>query len=423
MLKQTLNNIVSNRKKIILYVITVVISVVLLILGNLIVYDDEVMFLGGYDDNACPATVTEIVYKDTENVVIDGEIAGEESIVIFKCKITAGELKGETVVATESTSAYDAVPLDLVQVGDKILIARLEDAEETEGAEWFMHDYDRTVPLWILGALFILLVLLFGKMKGVNTLISLGFTCIAVFAVFVPSVLAGRNIYFWSIIVCIYITIMTLLITNGYNKKTLAAIIGCSSGVVVAGVLTVVTSLFLKLTGITTEETIYIVQNFDIDLGALTFGGVILGAVGAVMDVSVSISSSLKELHDQVESPTFWGLVKSGVTIGRDIMGTMANTLVLAYIGCELSATLLSVVYSSSMVTLFSREKIVQEILQALVGSIGILLTIPLTAVVSAALYIGVKGIGKRPVKPGSKKDKYYVEPSIEPSLFEKTEK
>ena len=168
MLKQTLNNIVSNRKKIILYVVTVVISVVLLILGYLIVYDDEVMFLGGYDDNACPATVTEIVYKDTENVVIDGEIAGEESIVIFKCKITAGELKGETVVATESTSAYDAVPLDLVQVGDKILIARLEDAEEIEGAEWFMHDYDRTLPLWILGALFILLVLLFGKMKGVN---------------------------------------------------------------------------------------------------------------------------------------------------------------------------------------------------------------------------------------------------------------
>lgn len=425
MIKQTLQKIADNRKTVILYIITVAASAVLLILGNIIVYDDEVMFLGGYDDSACPATVTEIVYKDTENVVIDGETAGEESIVIFKCKITGGELKGETVVATETTSAYDAVPLELVEVGDRILIARLEGVEGSEdaGAEWFMHDYDRTLPLWILGALFVVLVLVFGRMKGVNTLVSLGFTCIAVFAVFVPSVLAGENIYLWSIIVCVYIIAMTLLITNGYNKKTLAAIIGCTSGVTAAGLLTVITSHFLNLTGITTEETIYITQNFDIDLHALTFGGVILGAVGAVMDVSVSISSSLKELHDQVERPTFWGLVKSGVTIGRDIMGTMANTLVLAYIGCELSATLLSVVYSSSMLTLFSREKIVQEILQALVGSIGILLTIPLTAVVSAALYMGIKNIGKKPAKPGSRSDKYYVEPSEEPSLFEKTKK
>ena len=104
-------------------------------------------------------------------------------------------------------------------------------------------------------------------------------------------------------------------------------------------------------------------------------------------------------------------------------MGTMANTLVLAYIGCELSATLLSVVYSSSMRTLFSREKIVEELLQALVGSIGLLLTIPLTAAVSSALYMGVdhfsKAARQKRRKKNPERDKYYVEPSIEPSLFE----
>ena len=214
---------------------------------------------------------------------------------------------------------------------------------------------------------------------------------------------------------------MILVLTEGFGRKTLAAVIGCASGVVVAGMLTVLMNGFLHLTGVTTEETIYIKQSFEIDLNALTFAGIILGAVGAVMDVSVSISSSLKELHDQVEKPTFKGLVRSGINIGRDIMGTMANTLVLAYIGCEMSATLLSVAYSSSMTTLFSREKIVQEILQALVGSIGILLTIPLTAVVSAALYMYIK---KAPEKREGLHitDKYYVEPAEEPSLFEKTE-
>ena len=187
--------------------------------------------------------------------------------------------------------------------------------------------------------------------------------------------------------------------------------------------MTVISAYFLNLTGITSEETIYIKMDFDIDLNALIFAGIILGAVGAVMDVSVSISSSLKEIHDQVDSPTFGGLVKSGITIGRDIMGTMANTLVLAYIGCELSATLLQAVYSSSLTTLFSREKIVTELLQALVGSIGILLTIPLTAVVSAALYTGFKWKKtdkKHKATLSQKHDKYYVEPPEEPSLYER---
>ena len=98
-------------------------------------------------------------------------------------------------------------------------------------------------------------------------------------------------------------------------------------------------------------------------------------------------------------------------------MGTMADTLVLAYIGCELSTTLLQVVYSSSVATLFSLEKIVVDVLQAFVGSIGILLTIPLTAVVSAALYVGVpKFRGNINTR---KQDKYYVEPADEPSLYE----
>ena len=109
------------------------------------------------------------------------------------------------------------------------------------------------------------------------------------------------------------------------------------------------------------------------------------------------------------------------MNIGRDIMGTMANTLVLAYIGCELSATLLQVMYSSSVSTLFSREKIVAELLQALVGSIGILLTIPLTAVVSAALYTNF-GFKRKPKPIDPTADKYYVAPAEEPSLFERND-
>lgn len=396
-----------------LYIITVVISAVLLIIGNSIVYDKEKMFLGGYDDGACSATVTAILREHVEDEIIAGETIGENVILVFDCELTSGDRKGETVMAEETIWATDTRKLDKVQVGDKIFVL------EAEGmiCDWSMYDFDRSVPLWVLGVAFVVLVLVFGRFKGVNTLISLGLTCLAVFVVFLPAVMSEKNIYFWSIITCIYITVMTLLITSGFNRKTLSAIIGCSSGVIISGLLSMLASNAARLTGFTTEETMYITMNFDIDLNALVFGGVILGAVGAVMDVSMSIASSIKELHDQVEKPTFAGLVKSGITIGRDIMGTMANTLVLAYIGCELSATVIAVAYSSSVTTLFAREKIVVEVMQALIGSIGILLTIPLTAVVSAALYMSM-----RPENDTSGGDKYYVEPSNEPSLFERME-
>lgn len=416
-----INTFKTKRTAIIVYIVTVIVSALLLYAGNRYVYDSESMFQGGYEDGACSARVTEILSSRSDDVIVDNTVIGKEFIILFDCKILSGEHKGETVMASESGTPYDTVPLEKVKVGDRILLTHSED--QNAAVEWLMYEFDRTMPLWILGIAFCAIVLLFGRMKGVNTLISLGYTCVAVFAVFVPSVLSGKNIYLWSIITCIYIIIMTLLIIDGLHKKTLAAIIGCSSGVIVSGLLTLLASHFLHLTGITTEDTIYIKQSFNIDLNALIFAGIILGSVGAVMDVSVSISSSLAELHDKVEHPTYKGLLGSGITIGRDIMGTMANTLVLAYIGCELSATLLSVVYSSSMRTLFSREKIVEELLQALVGSIGLLLTIPLTAAVSSALYMGVdhfsKAARQKRRKKNPERDKYYVEPSSEPSLFE----
>lgn len=394
-----------------LYIITVVISGLLLIIGNSIVYDKSTMFLGGYDDGASKGVVTEVLREIVDEETIDGQKIGENITVVFNCEIKNGEHKGQTVMVEETIWATDTRKLDKVSVGDKVFVLKAEGVV----CDWSMYDFDRSGPLWVLGVAFVLLVLVFGRLKGVNTLVSLGFTCVAVFAVFLPAVMSERNIYFWSILTCIYIIVMTLLITNGYNRKTLSAIIGCSSGVIVSGLLTVIVSQAAKLTGFTTEETMYITMNFKIDLNALVFGGVILGAVGAVMDVSMSISSSLRELYDQIEKPTFKALFKSGITIGRDIMGTMANTLVLAYIGCELSATVISVAYSSSVTTLFGREKIVVEIINALIGSIGILLTIPLTALVSSALYMSER-------RAHQKKDKYFVEPSDEPSLFEKSE-
>ena len=131
----------------------------------------------------------------------------------------------------------------------------------------------------------------------------------------------------------------------------------------------------------------YISTGTPIDLKAIIFAAILIGALGAIMDVSMSISSSLWEVKEKSGATSFNTLFRSGMNIGRDVMGTMANTLILAYIGSSLSIVLLLSAYSTSLIYLLNREMIVVEILQALVGSFGILFAMPLTSFICAIIY------------------------------------
>ena len=244
--------------------------------------------------------------------------------------------------------------------------------------------------LLILGGVFFLLLLVFGRMKGLNTIISLTFTVLAIFTVFIPSILSGYNIYLMSLVTCFFTIIMTLLITNGASTKSFATIMGCIFGVAVAAGLSILFEQLLRLTGMLDEHSVYLTyldSGVSIDLVALVYAMIVIGAMGAVMDVAMDISSSLYEIRLHARDIGFTSLVKSGIRIGRDVMGTMANTLVLAYIGSSLCSILLLITYSSSLRELLNRESIVVEILQALIGSTAILLTIPLTAMVCGVMY------------------------------------
>lgn len=255
-------------------------------------------------------------------------------------------------------------------------------------------EYHRVPILWFLIALFMILLVVFGRKKGVNTLISLFFTIAAIFFVYVPAILAKGNIYLWSIITCAYIIFMTLFIVSGFTKKSFAAIIGCGAGITVSGIIVVFADRFLKMTGLVNEDYLYLLMvdtENPIDIKAVIFGAIIIGAIGAIMDVSMSISASLAELKEQAPNMTGTQITRSGLVIGRDIMGTMANTLILAYIGSSLSLTLLLFAYNSDPLLLFNTELIVSELLQAIAGSFGILMTIPLTSIVCGVLYGGRK--------------------------------
>ena len=335
------------------------------------------------------------VNETNNNYIVENSYNSEEYTIkiFFKAKILSGPHKGEIVSAYQNISPFLGDNSDPVKKGNKVIISdkvinEYEPKIEFAGKEisWHMETYSRSTYLIILAIVFLALILLFGRLKGVKTLISLVFTVLAIFAVLIPAIIGGQNIYAWTIVTCAFITISTILIVYGYSKKTLATALGCIGGVLVAGLITLFMNQFLKLTGFLDENSTHVyLMNAAIDLKAIIFGGILIGAEGAIMDVAIDISSSLNEVASKMEKPDFSSIVKSGFNIGRDIMGTMTNTLILAYIGSSLATVI--ALSTSSVVDLLDFEMITVEVLQALAGSIGILTTIPLTSVIAAGLY------------------------------------
>ena len=369
----------------IIYVITIIISVIYIIVGNKIATKDFTFFENNAQVNLEKAVVLEIV---GEQEILQQDFEGNNITIgkdiIFKAKILK---TGDIVEAKQTFDDYAPLNQREIQKGDKLF---LYENEEVDGSiAWYADELIRLDGIIVLVIIFIILILIFGRVQGINTIISLIFTCLAIFIVFIPSILSGQNIYISSIITCIYITSMTLLIVYGTNLKSLSAALGCLSGILIAGLLTAIMSNILNITGILNEESVYItyINDSTIDLRAIVFGSIIVGAIGAIMDVAMSLSSSLYELSINIENPKFSQILKSGFEIGRDIMGTMANTLILAYIGSSLSSVLLLCVYNNSLEYLLNKELIIVEVLQMLAGSIGIMMAIPFTTLISSILY------------------------------------
>ena len=327
----------------------------------------------------------------------------------FEAELLSGRQEGIKVTAAQNKAGSFAVGRD-VAVGDKVLLLP---GQSSQG-EWSYAEHLRSNVLMWLFAVFALSIIAFGRMQGVNTLISLLFCCLSIFAVFVPAILSGKNVYCWTILTCAFIVVTNLLLVNGISRKTVATILGCIGGLVIAALISASADSFLQLTGLVDEDSMYLLflnPADPVDLKAIIFSAIIIGALGAIMDVAMSLASALRELHEKAPECSAAVLFHSGMTIGRDMMGTMANTLVLAYIGSSLSLTLLLMAYSRSVIALLNREMIVVEILQSLVGSSGILLTIPLTSLVCAVIYSHAKGTAGAkapeplPAQPAAHKD------------------
>lgn len=379
-------------KKGIIWVVTVMISITAILVGNRAVLGSSSMFLGEGDD-IVRATVTDVMDSSSSTLDLGGEAVYENTAIAFRCMIEQGPSKGQMVDAEQTLDGMYAGSnfTKEVENGDKVLVLYSEDLALSGGNPWQFSDYYRFDKIIILLAIFMALILIIGRWKGVNTLLSLLFTFAFVFMVFVPAVMAGYNAYLWASITCIFTIMMTLILINSISKKTWATIIGCVAGTIIAAAGTVIMTEVMQLTGFVDEHSYYLTlldTEVPINLTAIVFAAIVIGAVGAIMDVAMDLSSSLYELSEHVPDITFGRLCKSGMAISRDIMGTMANTLVLAYIGSSLSCIMILLTYSTSAMDLMNREVIIVELLQAIIGSLAILLTAPCTVVTCGVLYL-----------------------------------
>ena len=374
-------------RKITVYLFTVSFSLLFLFFSNHIITGGKGMPSKANSESIQEMLKAQVIQINNRNIekIEDDNATGEkttENITIeFSAKILNGYKKGMKVPAVQTVDSYLPIKIKEIEVGDKILLCRINDPKD--GNYWIFAEYLRS-------GIFIILLIIFGHLQGINTILSLTFTCVSVFYVLIPAILAGKNIYFWAVCVSIFITATTLLIVYGTSKKALCAAMGCLAGTAVSGGIALVAGAVMKLTGVVNDESLYLLYlNPDnpINLKAITFAAILIGAIGAIMDVAISLSSALYEVKEKAPNTPAHEIFRSGLTIGRDMMGTMANTLVLAYIGSSLSLVLLLIAYRTSWLGLFNRELIVAEILQTLSGSIGILFTIPLTSLICAWIY------------------------------------
>ncbi len=253
----------------------------------------------------------------------------------------------------------------------------------------YVSDHIRSDHIFILLGIFILLIILIGGKQGVKAVITLGLTIFLVLKVLLPLMLKGINPIPISVAISIIITIVTIFIIGGINSKSISAVIGTSSGVIIAGLIAYIVGSKAKLTGFNAEEAtmlMYIPQDIDFDFKALLFSGIILGALGAIMDVGMSIASSIEEIHNANKEISGRELFNAGMNVGKDIMGTMTNTLILAYAGSSIPLLLLFMAYEIPMKEIINLDLIATEIVRSLSGSIGLILTIPLTALIAAFL-------------------------------------
>lgn len=301
-------------------------------------------------------------------------------------QLTSGPENGKVVDTFNYSDEHSAYSFS-VSSGDKVIVAVTNDMGRTE---YHVSDFDRMDYVYVLFGIFIAGLVVFAGVVGVRSVLVIAFSVLLILKVYIGHALCGDiNLTLLTLLICSIIAIITQVSISGWNRKSLSAILGTVGGVIIAGILSMAAIQLMHLTGLESEEAMLLKasQLASVDFQGVLFSGMVFGALGAVMDVTISIASALYEVKKAQPDMGMRDLFGTGMNVGRDIMGTMSNTLILAYTGSSLPLMLLVASQPQvSMLRLMNLNLIVTEIARAMTGSIGLICAIPLTALISAYL-------------------------------------
>lgn len=329
------------------------------------------------------AEVTDIL-EDTAEVQdwTEGRRIGQQELEI---EVLTGPWKGAVLETPNYLTIYTNVD---ARVGTRIIV-RLDADEQGQPYVLSIPNYNRVPMLLGLMAVFAGLLVLIGRRKGVMALIGLVYTLACLWFILVPMILRGADPVLVTVVIVALTTAASLLLLTGLSRKTLCATLGCVGGVAAAGLFAATAGTISPINGFNlpeAEELVLRAADQGLQISGLFVSGILVASLGAVMDVAMSIASACWELRQVDPKLPRTALFRSGMNIGRDAMGTMANTLILAFAGSSLNTLLLCQVYDYPLIQIFNADAIAVEMIRGVAGSIGILLTVPLVALLSARL-------------------------------------
>jgi len=329
------------------------------------------------------ASVTSVI---NDNFVLDPDsdntYRGEQ---ILTAKVITGQYKDEELMVYNYIGPLYGVP---VSENDRIVIAISTHADGEHNAVVF--EYNRIPALAVVIIIFCIAAVLVGGRTGLKSLIGLIFTIICLFMILIPMLLKGAPTIPSTFLMCGYISLVSFTILGGVHRKTISAFLGTFAGTAFAMIFGLIAQSAARVNGLRISDVEPLLQlrqtGTPIGLKGLLVAGIIISALGAVMDVSMSISSALEEVHQANPELSSRQLFRSGMNIGRDMAGTMTNTLILAFLGSSFTLTIYLYSLGLSFYQLFSSAYAAIEIISGISSSIGMILTIPLTAIISSAL-------------------------------------
>ena len=314
----------------------------------------------------------------------DGVSRGEQLMTV---ELLSGQYKGEEHLVTNYVGPLNGnLPL---KEGEKCTVTVNTYASGEVMVNVFEND--RSTPLLIVLAVFLIVTVVVGGKTGAKSLLGLVFTVLCVFLLLFPALLKGVPTLPATFLLCAYVAAVSFVLLGGVRKKTVCAFLGSVAGMALALVFALIAQRILRVDGMHSPDADELLRLLEMDVpirvNGLLAAGVILSSLGAVMDVAMSLSSALGEVHAADPKLDTKALFRSGMNIGRDMIGTMTNTLILAFLGGGLMVTLAIYTHNYDPRILISSKYLSIEVMTAVSSSVGVILSVPFTALISAWAY------------------------------------